>query len=65
MCAAEAKKLELEEDCGACQGEGVVGGDICPVCRGDRVVLTDIGERLVEIIDKRIDARLRSALSRC
>jgi DnaJ-class molecular chaperone len=55
MCA---KDLELEEECKNCHGEGVADGEVCVVCKGERRVLTDFGEHIAELVDRRISARL-------
>lgn len=56
MCANYS---ELEKQCDYCKGEGIIDGDQCHVCRGERVVLTEFGERIMDFIDRRISFRLR------
>jgi len=55
----DAKDLELEKECRNCHGEGIVDCELCAVCQGERTVLTDFGERVADLIDRRISARLR------
>lgn len=55
----DAKDLELEKQCENCNGEGIMDGDQCVVCRGERAVLTEFGERVMDFIDRRISLRLR------
>jgi DnaJ-class molecular chaperone len=54
----ESKELELERECKNCHGEGVADGELCVVCKGDRRVLTEFGERVADLIDRRISVRL-------
>jgi len=49
----------LEKQCDYCNGEGIIDGDTCVVCKGDRQVLTEFGERVADLIDRRINSRLR------
>lgn len=56
MCA---NCCELEKQCEKCAGKGVVDGDQCIVCRGERLVLTEFGEKVMDLIDRRISFRLR------
>lgn len=50
---------ELEKQCDYCHGEGVVDGGLCVVCRGNRTVFTEFGERLVDLIDRHVGIALR------
>lgn len=49
----------LEKQCDYCKGEGIVGGETCVGCNGNPKVLTEFGERVVDLIDRRIIAQLR------
>jgi hypothetical protein len=56
MCANYS---ELEKQCENCHGEGIVDGGLCVICHGERVVLTEFGERLADLIDRRVSVALR------
>jgi DnaJ-class molecular chaperone len=57
----DANFSDLEKQCDYCNGEGVVDDAPCVVCKGGRMVLTELGERMVDLIDRRINLRLRQA----
>jgi len=54
MCDVPA----LEKECDYCKGEDMVDGEVCTVCNGDRLVLTAFGERLVDLIDRRVSVAI-------
>lgn len=56
-----AEQIELEMTCDNCGGIGSVDGDLCIVCDGNGKVLTDIGERIAQLIDLRLGRMLRKA----
>ncbi|MBD1383353.1 tryptophan RNA-binding attenuation protein [Metabacillus arenae] len=46
---------DLEVNCPACKGEGVIKADTCHSCSGKGVILTSQGQTLLHFIKKHID----------
>ena len=44
--------IQLEKQCDYCKGEGIVDGAMCVACKGERVVLTELGERIVDLVGR-------------
>lgn len=57
-CVIELEKstIQLEEHCAVCNGyRQVVIGVICDACNGSGLVKTELGERVLEFVQRHID----------
>ena len=53
----DAEDLELEKECESCSGTGVYHNDRCPDCKGDGVIITEIGAGILDFVLRRINIR--------
>ena len=44
----------LEQKCSDCEGNGFRNGDVCHICEGDGLLVTEQGEAILDFIRRRI-----------
>jgi DnaJ-class molecular chaperone len=52
------EKSLFETECENCRGSGLADGGICIDCCGQGTVLTELGERIIDLILRRVGNRL-------